>query len=267
MQPGFLSLPCQFISMKKISLITSLLFVLFFSSCLDTEEKIVINKNNSGIYTLTLDMSKMLQLMDQMGQENKDDSKIQEKKDSTVYFKSFVDTSTTLTAKEKEMFKDGSLRMKVDEAEKELIVVLNFPFKHIRDLPELKSSYLSVIDKLGISNKLKNPGDSGSVEDMPADIAKDKNILNPARDAFVFAAAPGKLSNKIQNDSSMQMLQQMSMMMGDMNYKTIIVLPKKVKKYKGNQTILSDDKKTLTFLTTLNDMLNRPEAAEYSVEY
>ena len=277
MQPGFLSLPYQFISMKKISLITSLLFVLFFSSCLDTEEKIVINKNNSGIYTLTLDMSKMLQLMDQMGQENKDDSKIQEKKDSTVYFKSFVDTSTTLTAKEKEMFKDGSLRMKVDEAEKELIVVLNFPFKHIRDLPELKSSYLSVIDKLGISNKLKNPGDSGSVEDMPADIAKDKNILNPARDAFVFAAAPGKLSNslvnkdlfnnKIQNDSSMQMLQQMSMMMGDMNYKTIIVLPKKVKKYKGNQTILSDDKKTLTFLTTLNDMLNRPKAAEYSVEY
>lgn len=263
--------------MNKISLIASLLFVLFFSSCLDTEEKIVINKNNSGIYTLTLDMSKMLQLMDQMGQENKDDSQIQEKKDSTVYFKSFVDTSTALTAKEKEMFTNGSLRMKVDEAEKELIVVLNFPFKHIGDLPELKSSYLSVIDKLGISNKLKNSGDSGSVEDMPADIAKDKNILNPARDAFVFAAAPGKLSNslvnkdlfnnKIQNDSSMQMLQQMSMMMGDMNYKTIIVLPKKVKKYKGNQTILSDDKKTLTFLTTLSDMLNRPEAAEYSVEY
>ncbi|WP_152268071.1 hypothetical protein [Agriterribacter humi] len=262
---------------KKIYVIVSLLFFVFLTSCLDTEERIVINKNNSGIYTLTLDMSKMLTLMDQMGQANKDDSKIQEKKDSTVYFKSFVDTSTALTAKEKEMFKDGSLRMRVDEAEKELIIVLNFPFRHIGDLPELKSSYLSVIDKLGISNKLKNPGDSGSAEDMPADIAKDKNILNPARDAFAFAAAPGKLSNtlvskdifnnRIQNDSSMQMLQQMSMMMGDMNYKTIIVLPKKVKKYKGNQTILSDDKKTLTFLTTLSDMLNRPEAAEYSVEY
>ena len=136
---------------------------------------------------------------------------------------------------------------------------------------------MSVIDKLGISNKLKSPGDSGSAEDVPQEIAKDKNILNPARDAFAFAAAPGKLSNtlvnkdlfnnKIQNDSSMQMLQQMSMMMGDMNYKTIIVLPRKVKKYKGNQTILSDDKKTLTFLTTLSDMLNRPETAEYTVEY
>ena len=274
----FLPLQYQFISMiKKIYVIVSLVLFVFLTSCLDTEEKIVINKNNSGIYTLTLDMSKMLQLMDQFGQEKKDDSKIPEKKDSTVYFKSFVDTSTVLSAREKEMFKDGSLRMRVDEAEKELIIVLNFPFRHIGDLPELKSSYMSVIDKLGISNKLKSPGDSGSAEDVPQEIAKDKNILNPARDAFAFAAAPGKLSNtlvnkdlfnnKIQNDSSMQMLQQMSMMMGDMNYKTIIVLPRKVKKYKGNQTILSDDKKTLTFLTTLSDMLNRPETAEYTVEY
>ncbi|HRP57420.1 hypothetical protein [Agriterribacter sp.] len=262
---------------KKIYLIASLLFFVFLTSCLDTEEKIVINKNNSGIYTITLDMSKMLQLMDQFGQANKDDAKIPANKDSTVYFKPFVDTSTALTAKEKEMFRDGSLRMQVDEAEKELIIVLNFPFKNIGDLPQLKSSYLSVIDKLGVSNKLKDPGGSGPAETMPADITKDKNILSPARDAFAFAAVPGKLSNtlvnkdlftsKVQNDSSMQMLQQMSMMMGDMNYKTIIVLPKKVKKYKGNQTILSDDKKTLTFLTTLSDMLNRPETAEYSVEY
>ncbi|HRO44512.1 hypothetical protein [Agriterribacter sp.] len=262
---------------NKIPAIASLLFVLFFSSCLDTEEKIVINKNNSGVYTVTLDMSKMLALMDQIGQENKDETKIPEKKDSTVYFKSFTDTSTTLTAKEKELFKEGSLRMQVDEAAKELIVTLNFPFKHINDLPELKSSYLAVIDKLGVSDKLKNEGDSGSDENIPSDLSKDKNILNPSQEAYAFAAAAGKISNtlinkelfnnKIQNDSSMQMLQQMTMMMGDMNYKTIIVAPAKIKKYKGNQTILSDDKKTVTFLTTLSDMLNRPEAAEYSVEY
>lgn len=278
MHPISLPLYYQFINMtNKIPAIASLLFVLFFSSCLDTEEKIVINKNNSGVYTVTLDMSKMLALMDQIGQENKDETKIPEKKDSTVYFKSFTDTSTTLTAKEKELFKEGSLRMQVDEAAKELIVTLNFPFKHINDLPELKSSYLAVIDKLGVSDKLKNEGDSGSDENIPSDLSKDKNILNPSQEAYAFAAAAGKISNtlinkelfnnKIQNDSSMQMLQQMTMMMGDMNYKTIIVAPAKIKKYKGNQTILSDDKKTVTFLTTLSDMLNRPEAAEYSVEY
>ncbi|HRN55819.1 MAG TPA: hypothetical protein PLL71_05175 [Agriterribacter sp.] len=262
---------------NKIPAIASLLFVLFFSSCLDTEEKIVINKNNSGVYTVTLDMSKMLALMDQMGQGNEADTKIQEKKDSTVYFKPFTDTSTTLTLKEKKLFKDGSLRMRVDEAAKELIVILHFPFRHIKDLPELKSSYLAVIDKLGVSGKLKQGGENGPDENIATDIAKDKNILHPSQEAYTFSAVAGKLSNtlvnkelfntNVQHDSSMQMLQQMTMMMGDMHYKTIIVAPGKIKKYKGNQTVLSGDKKTVTFLTTLSDVLNRPEAAEYSVEY
>ena len=102
-------------------------------------------------------------------------------------------------------------------------------------------------------------------------------MLNPAEQAFAFAAAPGKISNtlvnkqlitdKVQNDSTMQMLQQMSLMMGDMTYKTIIVLPKPAKKYTGKEVQASADKKTLTFTTSLTDMLNRPEAAEYNVEY
>lgn len=277
MQACFLHLCHQFIHMNKILVIVSLFFVLFFSSCLDTEEKIVINKNNSGTYTVTLDMSKMLTIMDQMGQQNKDESKIQEKKDSTIYFKPFTDTSTTLTTKERELFKEGSLRMQVDEAANELIITLHFPFRHLADLPQLKSSYLAVIDKIGISEKLKQAGDSGSDENISADISKDKNILNPSQEAYAFTAGAGKVSNtlmnkalfheQVQNDSSMQMLQQMSLMMGDMNYKTVIVTPGKIKKYKGNQTILSDDKKTVTFLTTLSDVLNRPETAEYSVEY
>jgi len=65
----------------------------------------------------------------------------------------------------------------------------------------------------------------------------------------------------------MQMMQQMSLIMGEMSYKTIIELPKPVKKYTGNQSILSNDKKTVTFLSTFTDMLNKPEAAAYSVEY
>lgn len=264
--------------LKKFFPAFTILSAVFLASCLDTEEKILINKNNSGEYAVTVDMSKMLVLLDQIGQGNKGDLKIPEKKDTTVYFKPFADTSTVLTAREKELFKEGSLRMRVNEAAKELIVVLRFPFKHIADLPELKSSYFTAINKMGISDKLKHNGvDSGAEEDIPADLSTDKNILNPSQDAYAFAAASGKISNtlinkelfnsRIQNDSSMQMLQQMTMMMGDMNYKTVIVAPGKIKKYKGNQPVLSDDKKSVTFTTTLSDVLNRPEAAEYNVEY
>lgn len=259
---------------KQLLLVCAILCTVFLVSCLDTEEKIVINKNKSGDYTVTLDMSKMLVMMAQFG--GQDSTKEKEKKDSTLYFKPYIDTSTALTAKEKDLFRDGSVRIKADEAEKEMKVIIHFPFQNISDLPVLRSSYMSVIDKLGISDKM-NKKDSGAVEKMEPDLSKSKNILNPTEEAYVFAAAPGRISNtlvnkqaitdKMKTDSTMQMLQQMSLMMGDMTFKTIIVLPKRAKKYSGNEMQVSKDKKTLTFTSSLTDMLNRPDAAEYNVEY
>ena len=79
---------------KKFLLVCTIFSTVFLSACLDTEEKIVINKNNSGDYTLTLDMSKMLAMMDQFGTQ--DPAKEKEKKDSTVFFKPYTDTSAAV---------------------------------------------------------------------------------------------------------------------------------------------------------------------------
>lgn len=260
---------------KKILFAILITGSLFMTACLDAEEKIVINKNNSGLYSLTMDMSKMLALMEQMGSTEKDPLKELETKDSTVYFKEHVDTSTVLTAREKELIRDGNLRIKVDEAAKEMKVMLNFPFKNMADLPELKKTYITAIDKLGISKKLEKGEDGPG--DIPDDVAGNKNLLTPGQEAYSFSAAPGKIANtlvnkelfnnKVLQDSSLQMMQQLSVMMGDMNYKTTFVLPGGVKKYKGNNVEVAPDKKTVTFFTTLTDLINRPEAAEYSVEY
>lgn len=261
---------------KKICLAAVIGFSMLLTSCLDTEEKIVINNNNSGNYTVTIDMGKLLKLAEQMGGAEKDHSKEKEKTDSTVYFKSYIDTSTTLTAKEKEMYKDGSMRIKVDEAANEMSIIINFPFKNVSALPELKANYMKVLDKLNISDKVKNKDDADG-DQFGDELSKNKDALNPAQQAYNFSATPGKLTNtlidkslitdKLAKDSTMQMMQQMTLMMGDMNYKTVIVLPKPAKKYNGNEVQASADKKTLTFITTLTDILNRPEAAEYSVEY
>ncbi|MFT3949526.1 MAG: hypothetical protein QM763_21365 [Agriterribacter sp.] len=261
---------------KKFCFTAIIGFTILLSSCLDTEEKIVINSNNSGDYTVTIDMGKMLKLAAQMGGANQDDTKQKEKSDSTVYFKPYIDTSTALTAKEKELFRDGSMRIKVDEAANEMSVVIHFPFKHVSVLPELKANYMKALDKLNISDKMKNK-DNPETDPVEQELSKNKDALNPTQEAYSFSAAPGKITNslinktliteKLANDSSMQMMQQMTMMMGDMNYKTVIVLPKPAKKYNGNEVKASADKKTLTFITTLTDILNRPEAAEYNIEY
>jgi hypothetical protein len=45
------------------------------------------------------------------------------------------------------------------------------------------------------------------------------------------------------------------------------VLPKVVKKYDGPGSSISTDKKTLTFETTLTEMMEHPEKVSYIVEY
>lgn len=245
------------------------------ASCLDTEEKIVIKNDNSGIYSLSIDMSKMIAMAKQMGAPESD--KMPDKVDSIIYFKHFVDTAKNLSQKEKEMLRDGTMHMQLDEDASKMNIQFNIPFKNISQLPEIRSSYFAALDKLEISKKIKQ-GDPGEEEDeKPSDMAGSKDFLTPsAAEAYVFKAAPGKISNSlapdkqkvnILPDSTMQMMQQMTAIMGDANYKTVLVLPKPAKKYTGTKPELSADKKTVTFTNNLTDLMQTPSLAEFNVEY
>ena len=256
--------------------------IIFLTSCFDTEEKIVINKDNSGTYSLTMDMSKLLKMMSQMGKSKDGEKKEMQKKDSVIYFKSFVDTSTQLTAEEKEMIKDGSLHVKINEQTNELKFVINLPFKKIQDLAYLRENYLKALDKINLKDQLndkkKKEGDENKQQKMPGDMSSNSKSLIPAQDSYKFTAAPGKISNKfiskesfdkeITNDSTMQMLKGMSEVMGLITYKTVFILPRPVKHYtQGNNTVVSADKKTVTFKSDLNTLLKKPESLEYELEY
>lgn len=251
---------------------------LLLTSCLEIEEKIVIKNDNSGDYTMTMDMGNLMKLAKQMGQDKEKSDKIPEKKDSTLYFKSFVDTSTALTKEEKDMLRDGSLHLKVDEEESEIKFEIHLPFKKIQDLPKLRESYMIALNKLGVMDKMKgNKEDNeNSEQEIPSDLSKGGSTINPAQNSYTLSAAPGKISYKLtdkklyeeqMNDSTMQMMKNMSSMMGDMNFKTIITLPQPVKKYKGSESDISADKKTITFKSSLGDFFEKPEAFEYELEY
>lgn len=59
----------------------------------------------------------------------------------------------------------------------------------------------------------------------------------------------------------------MTAMTGDFNYHTIIILPKAVKGYDGPGSTISANKKTITFKTTLTEMVAHPEKVSYLVKY
>ncbi|MEO6734592.1 MAG: hypothetical protein ABIN01_25450 [Ferruginibacter sp.] len=260
--------------MKSLKFLSLFSFALVLTSCLDTEEKILLNADNSGTYSMSIDLGRMLKMAGSMGAKA-DNDQVKEKKDTTVYLKDLMNDADNLTAAEKAVYKYGTIYVKLDEASNEMKIVLSSPFKNATDLVELKNNFSTVMNKLKAFEKAtgEKPKTDGENEDMKA----GAKSANPIGDQFTFLASPGKISNTIPNletfkkniaaDSSLSMMTQMTAMMGDFNYRTIIVLPKAVKNYDGPGSTISTDKKTITFFTTLAEMMAHPEKVSYNVSY
>lgn len=260
--------------MKHLKIIIVFLLVAF-SSCIDTEEKIVLDANNSGTYSMTLDMGRMLKMAASMGSDKSAPDKVKEKKDTTIYLKDLISSADNLTADEKILYKDGMIHVKLDEEKSEMVIVMSAPFKNTADLTELKNNFSATLNKLKAFEKAT--GEKEKSEDQGEDKMMGEKSSNPVGDQFTFSATPGRISNTITNmeafktkvlsDSTLSMMTQMTSMMGEFNYRTIIVLPKAVKSYDGPGSSISADKKTLTFFTTLTEMLEHPEKVSYKVDY
>lgn len=271
--------------MKKTLASLFILVSLCFVSCLDTEEKITINKDSSGMYALTIDMGAMIEQLKTIKPEEAES--IEANKDTVILFKSFTDTATTLTQEEKALLEKGSMHIVAKMQSNEMKMSMQVPFKNIQQLLYLKQHMFEMVDKLKAEKKLFGNGQEGEDDSMANENMPDGgmgggpdpgNLLNPAQQAFSFNVEKNTISNKLTNkevydnwitkDSSMQMVMQMIPFMGDFNYTTTFVLPSAVKKYSGgSESKLSDDKKTITFINSLSGLMEKPESFEYLVEY
>lgn len=264
--------------MKYLLSLVLFVSVCCISGCIDTEEKIVINADNSGTYSLTMEMGKMLEMANQMGAGQNNTEKPKEKKDTVIYFKDALIASDQFTAAEKNLFANAFCAVKLDEANAEMNITVNCPFANISQLAEVKEKLGGVMNKLKVMDQLEDKKSPLSESaDQAGEGGSFNKTVNPGSEFYQFYASPGKISykiadkeglkNKLANDSSLAMLQQMSAMTGEMTYKTIIILPSPVKKLNGAKGILSDDKKTITYKSGLTDMISHPEEMEYEIEY
>jgi hypothetical protein len=261
--------------MKQIRYCFIALLTLSLVSCFELEEKIELNENNSGNYIVNVNLGGLMERMEEMGMSQKEggEGKMPELMDSTIYFKDSVMASSLLTPEEKELIKDGTMRMKLDEKRKEMRVILRFPFSNMVQLKQLKEQALDLIKKIDKKEKEEGPDAdnplSGGLEKMDM-------LSAPGSDAGVFSAGPGRISyliadksamaKTLQNDSAAQMLQQMSAMMGEAKFSTVIQLPRPATSTSSNAK-LSADKKTVTISYTLEEVLKNPALLEYEINY
>src|ERR1700749_290408 len=142
--------------MKKIKFIVAVtLCVTMLSSCLNIEEKIVINNDNSGDYSLSIDMSKLLQSLAAMGQTS--DSAYKNKKiDSVIALKGYIGTAKELTPEEKAMYRDAMLAVKIDMPDNIMKVKVSCPFANLTNLGIVKKNLFTVIGKLDVTKAAEN---------------------------------------------------------------------------------------------------------------
>jgi hypothetical protein len=251
--------------MKRFISLFILMCCFVLLGCFETTQEVTINKDGSGTYTNTTDLSNMLSLLKQMGGDEA--SKLQNT-DTTISLAGVADSIAGLTAEQRRIVNKGVMKLTMNAQDEKLIVKLNFPFEKLSDVQSLKE----ILPKLSVSALKKLPGgDQMPAGAADADSSKIKTFDN-FFDETISKKLIAKTLNKTKyataaNDEFMKSLQQMSGMGSPINVNYIINLPRPAKKVEGKVAKLSDDKKKVTVSVTSDDFFDDPSKFEYRIEY
>jgi hypothetical protein len=257
--------------MKMLKIVLFLFVTIGFTGCLDIYEKIDVKKDGSGTVTMDMDLSQMLEMLQQyMGKEELEKKGIA-KMDTTINMKDILDSVSTMPADKKALLSAGTVHIKLDMDAKVFTTHMNFPFTNQENLQKL---YAAMGDgSLGTAQLFKNLGGeeagAGGAGGAPS---PDINQFNGIYD---FSCHDGLMSKKVnqvkwkalQNDPQMAQVKQAAQMGMEINYTTTIVLPRPVKKIDNATAKLSDDKKTVVMKFNLIDAFDHPEQFEYTIAY
>jgi hypothetical protein len=249
---------------KSISFfIISCCFLLL--GCFETTQEVTINKDGSGLFTNTTDLSNMIALIKQMGG---DEAGKMQNTDTTISLTGIADSIAGLTPDQKKIVNKGAMKLTLNMQDEKLLVKLNFPFEKLSDIESLKE----ILPKLSVSALKKLPG----ADQMPAGSGESDSSKIKTFDNYFDDSLSRKVISKTLNkakyataadDEFMKSLQQMSTMGSPMTVNYVINLPRRAKKVEGKAVKLSDNKKKVTVSVTSDDFFNDPSKFEYRIEY
>jgi hypothetical protein len=238
---------------------------ILLAGCFETTQEVTINKDGSGIFTNTTDLSNMIGLLKQMGG---DEANKMQNTDTTISLTGVADSIAGLTAEQRRIVNKGKMKLTLNVQDEKLLVKLDFPFEKLREVELLKE----ILPKLSVSALKKLPGG----DQMPAGTGDADSSKIKTFDNFFDDTISKKIISRTLNktkyataadDEFMKSLQQMSAMGSPINVNYIINLPRPAKKVEGKAVKLSEDKKKVTISVTGDDFFDDPSKFEYRVEY
>jgi hypothetical protein len=251
--------------MKILKFILSAVIAFSFAGCLDINEKVDVKKDGSGQLTMDMDMSQMIEMLQNyMGKEEMAKKGMQ-KMDTTIYMKDIVDTMKNLSAEKKSLLRPGQVHLKMDVDAKVFTTHMQFPFTSQANLQKL---YVVMSDgSLGGANLFGGMGG-----DQAGGASPDMNQFNgiydfTSRDGLMEKKVNQEKWKKLTEDPQLAQMKQAAQMGMEINYTTTIVLPRAVKKVDNPLAKLSEDKTTVTMKFNLIDVFEKPDQFNYHIEY
>lgn len=258
---------------KYFKYVLTVALSIFFVSCYEVNEEIEINADGSGTYVTKMDMSQLIDMMQTFaGEEELKKDGLDRVLDTTVYMKNMLDSAKDVTAEQKELMKDGKMKLQMNIKEKIFKMDMNFPYKNLNSLQQLMSGKGG--SGTGLTNVFKNVfGKKDSTAEQTAapsgpdmgDIAAiyDVTIKNGLIEKKVNAAKYKAFTEK----PEMAQMKQLTGSGMEILYTTTIKLPRAAKKTDNPMIKLSDDKKTVTMKYNLLELLENPTKFAYSIQY
>ncbi|MFN7115787.1 MAG: hypothetical protein ACK4TA_03255 [Saprospiraceae bacterium] len=207
--------------MKKILVLLLGASMTLLTGCFDIVEEVFLNKDGSGKYHITMDMSglftdpMMKGMMEQTLREQAGgDAQLALEKDSVIYFKDLPEAAE-LSGEDKKTLENMLIRMTMSESKKQMLIRIEYDFKKIDDINKMNK----VLAKVGADQQLGGgmPG-GGLMSGEAANFSWKKGLLK---------RLPVEIKAPAEMDENMEM---MKMFLGSANYKTIYHLPGKAKK-------------------------------------
>ncbi|MEM7101820.1 MAG: hypothetical protein AAF502_01740 [Bacteroidota bacterium] len=249
--------------MKRLAVIFLAAFSITFTGCIDIIEEVFLKNDGTGKFTLTMDMSGLMQnefmkslIEEEMDKNTEGDASngIQDM-DSTFYFSDAPDSIRAKFADNPEFLEKVAMRTKVSEADGEFKIAFDLDFEKLSDI----DYFFQNLAKL--QEGTDGPGD---MEGLFPSVGQGQKLYALAGKKFKRMDTSSGMSEMGMNEEDLSM---MKMMFSGANYKTIYHLPGKVKKTSNPASEISDDKKTVTTTIPMLDYLEGKANAANEVKF
>ncbi len=228
-------------------------FCILFTGCIDIIENLVLNKDGSGKYSITIDMGDMMKDPMMSGMMSADENNPFKNMDSVVYFKDLPDS---VIKDNPDLWKRVSMHIFANEKDKAFYTTIRFDFKNVGEIEYVSKN----IDKVLETTK-KNP--------LTAEMGGGSSPTGMLTGITSYMLSGGELTRTSaqvkQGDEETQDLSMMKTFLGGASHKINFELPGKVRKVTIPNARI--DGKKVTVEASFIDLLEKKVSLDGMIKY